>query len=145
MKRTFFLFLLATTLLATSCDEDPYPLNLDRFDVRWYDDDHSGTHTLGDALTFDIYATTTDPDTDDQKIQEWEFSYTVNGKFGGILLGDDHAHSNSITANLEIAFDKLALPGPGQLSKGDVVEFRLWAIDNHDTELERYHRHIIEE
>jgi len=26
-----------------------------------------------------------------------------------------------------------------------VVEFRLWAIDNYDTELECYHRHIIEE
>jgi len=146
MKKTIFPLLALATLLAfSSCDQDPYPLDLHTFDVRWYDDDHSGTQTVGDVLTFGVQINSTDPDSDDQFITEWDFSYFVNNNFGGILRGDDYIQTNSLFFDAEILIDQLALPGPGGLEQGDVIEFRLWARDNHGTELERIHRFVIEE
>lgn len=144
MKKILLSALLLSALLFTACDRDPNPLSLDTFDVRWYDDDNSGTQTPGDALTFDIYVSTTDNNPDDQFIEEWEFSYTVNGQFAGILIGDENARSNTIGADIEVEIDNLVFPGPGQLQAGDVIEFRLWAVDNCGTELEQYHRYVLE-
>lgn len=144
MKTTTFLFLLTAALLATSCERDPYPLSLDRFDVRWFDDDQSGTQTPGDALQFLVQISTTDPDADDQYITEWEFSYAVNGAFGGILQGDENNRSNTVNLDAEVFIDNLWVPGPGQLQPGDVIEFRLWAIDNWGTQLEQTHRYVLE-
>jgi len=146
MKKTIFpLLALATLLSLSSCDQDPYLLDLHTFDVRWYDDDNSGTQTVGDVLTFGVQINSTDPDSDDQFITEWDFSYFVNNEFGGILRGDDYIQTNSLFFDAEILIDQLALPGPGGLEQGDVIEFRLWARDNHGTELERIHRYVIEE
>jgi hypothetical protein len=139
------LFGLLALFLFAGCEDDPFPLELAVFDVRWYDDDLSGTQTLGDALTFGVQINTTDPDSDDQFITEWDFSYFVNNNFGGILQGDDFIQTNSISFDAEIFLNNLALPGPGGLTQGDVIEFRLWARDNHGTELERVHRYVLEE
>lgn len=144
MKKIFLSTLLLTALFLSSCHQDPSPLRLDRFDVRWYDDDNSGTQTPGDALTFDIYVATTDNNNNNQILEEWEFSYTVNGQFAGVLLGDERVRSNSISADIEVIINNLVLPGPGQLQAGDVIEFRLWAIDNHGTDLEQFHRYVLE-
>lgn len=144
MKKSVFLFLLSTILIASACERDPYPLNLDRFDVRWFDDDHSGTQTPGDALEFLISVSTTDPDAGDQFITEWEFSYTVNGAFGGILRGDEGIRSNTVSLEAEVFIGKLALPGPGTLHPGDVVEFRFWAYDNYGVQVEQFHRFVLE-
>ncbi|MBK7939573.1 MAG: hypothetical protein IPJ82_21900 [Lewinellaceae bacterium] len=144
MNKAIFFFLLSTLLLATGCERDPYPLSLDRFDVRWFDDDHSGTQTPGDALEFLIGMSTTDPDAEDQFITEWEFSYTVNNSFGGILQGDEGIRSNTVTLDAEVAIHNLNVPGPGQFEPGDVIEFRLWAVDNWGTQLEQYHRFVLE-
>jgi len=145
MKNILFLLFTCVLFLTTSCDKDPYTLDLERFDVRWYDDDNSGTHTPGDALQFLVRINTTDPDHDDQFITEWEFSYRVNGHFVGVLEGDERANSNGITLDAEVFIDKLTLPGPGTLQRGDVVEFRVWAIDNHGTEIEQFHRFVLED
>jgi len=142
---TIFLLAVAGLLLFSSCDEDPYPLELQTFDVRWFDDDNSGTQTVGDALTFGVQINSTDLDSDDQFITEWDFSYFVNDNFGGILRGDDFIETNSLYFDAEVFIANLALPGPGGLVQGDVVEFRLWARDNRGTELERIHRYVIEE
>lgn len=144
MKKTLFLFLLTTVLLAPACEEDPYPLSLDRFDVRWFDDDHSGTQTPGDALQFLIQISTTDPDADDQYIAEWEFSYTVNGAFAGVLEGDSGIRSNTVNLDAEIVIGNLPLPFTGGLLPGDVIEFRLWAVDNWGTSVEQTHRYVLE-
>ena len=145
MKNFLFLLLLCPLFLTTSCEKDPYALDLERFDVRWFDDDNSGTQTPGDALQFLVQINTTDPNHDNQYITEWEFSYTVNGHFVGILQGDEHTNSNGITLDAEVFIDQLHLPGPGTLQSGDVVEFRVWAIDNHGTELEQFHRFVLED
>lgn len=146
MKNTSILLLAIIALLSFSaCDEDPFPLELQTFDVRWYDDDQSGSQTVGDALTFGVQINSTDPDSDDQFITEWEFSYYVNDTFGGVLRGDDHIGTNSLFFDAEVLIGNLVLPGPGTLEAGDVIEFRLWAIDNHGTELEHAHRYVIEE
>lgn len=129
----------------TSCDDDPMPLELETFDVRWEDDDQSGTQTVEDALIFSIRINTTDPDPDDQFITEWDFSYFVNENFGGILRGDEYTETNSLFFDAEVVIGNLLVPGAGALKEGDVVEFRLWARDNHGTELERRHRYVIEE
>lgn len=146
MKNTT-LFLLALLALFSfpSCDDDPYPLELQTFDVRWYDDDNSSTQTVGDALTFGVQINSTDPDSDDQYIIEWDFSYFVNDNFGGILRGDEHIQTNSLFFDAEVVIGNLTVPSAGFLGQGDVVEFRLWARDNHGTELERIHRYVIEE
>jgi len=144
MKNILFL-LLASVLLLTSCEKDPYVLSLDTFDVRWFDDDHSGTQTPGDALQFQVHINTTDPDADNQFITEWEFSYTVNDHFAGILDGDENISSNSLHFDAEVFIDQLNFPGPGSFQPGDVVEFRVWAIDNHGTELEQFHRFVLED
>ncbi|HOY07729.1 MAG TPA: hypothetical protein PLO67_20105 [Saprospiraceae bacterium] len=145
MKNAFLLpALLLSALFFTGCDKDPDPLSLDTFDVRWYDDDQTGTQTPGDVLSFDITISTTDNDPDDQVIREWEFSYTVNGQFAGVLIGDENADTNTVGANIDVEIGNLLLPGPGQLHPGDVIEFRLWAIDNHGTELEQFHRYVLE-
>ena len=47
-------------------------------------------------------------------------------------------------ADIEVEIDNLVLPGPGQLQAGDVIEFRLWAIDNCGTVLEQFHRYVLE-
>ncbi len=144
MNKTIFFSLLSLLLLATSCERDPYALSLDRFDVRWFDDDNTGTQTPGDALQFVIGISTTDPDASNQFITQWEFSYTVNGVFGDVLQGDDVARSNTVTLTADVAIDKLFIPGSGQLHPGDVIEFRLWAVDNYGTQLEQYHRFVLE-
>ena len=146
MKNFRLLPLFATlSLLVISCDQDPPPLNLDTWDVRWYDDDQSGNNTAEDALHFNIYASTTDSDSDDQYFTEWEFSYTVNDKFGGVLLGNEREHANSLTVDLDITLDNLAVPGAGSLQKKDVVAFRFWAIDNCGTTIEQEYRYVLED
>lgn len=146
MKNTSFsLLAIAALFTFSSCEKDPYPLDLQTFDVRWFDDDGSKTQTVGDALTFGVQVNSTDPNSDDQFITEWDFSYSVNGDYGGLLRGDDYIETNSLYFDAEVFIGNLALPGPGGLQKGDVVEFRLWARDNHGTELERTHRYVIEE
>ncbi|HLP95339.1 MAG TPA: hypothetical protein VK168_14945 [Saprospiraceae bacterium] len=145
MKNKILPLAALTLLFLAGCEDDPFPLELQTFDARWYDDDQSGTQTVGDALTFGVQITTTDPDSDDQFITEWDFSYFVNDNFGGILRGDDFIQTNSLSFDAEIFINNLALPGPGGLGQGDVIEFRLWARDNHGTELEHVHRYVIEE
>jgi len=144
MKQTLLISLLTAMLLATGCDPEPYYLNLDRFDVRWYDDDASGTQTPGDALQFIIQVNTTDPDGDDQFITDWEFSYTVNGAFGDVLEGGSGLRGNSVNLDAEVVIKNLWLPFPGSLLPGDVIEFRLWATDNWGTQVEQFHRYVLE-
>jgi len=145
MKKTILPLLAIALISFSACDRDPFPLELQTFDVRWFDDDNSGTQTTGDALTFGVQINSTDPSSDNQFITEWEFTYYVNDQFGGVLRGDDRIVTNSLFFDAEVIIGNLTLPGPGALGKGDVVEFRLWAIDNHGTELERTHRYVIEE
>lgn len=144
MKKTIFLSLLGISLFMSACERDPYPLDLDRFDVRWFDDDHSGTQTPGDALQFLITVSTTDPDAEKQYIDEWEFSYSVNGAFGGILQGDEGTRSNTVNLDAEVLIGNLWLPGPGQLKSGDVIEFRLWVADNRGEQVQQYYRFVLE-
>lgn len=144
--KNLILPLLAIALFTfASCDKDPLPLDLEKFDVRWYDDDNSGTQTAGDALVFETKINTTDPDPDDQYITEWDFSYFVNDNFAGVLQGDENTRTNSLQFNGEIFIGNLNLPGPGVLEKGDVIEFRLWCIDNFGTQVEQFHRFVLEE
>ncbi len=131
------LILLACLLSLASCQRDPYPLELGRFEVNWYDLDLSNTQSLADEFRFNILVNITDPEADEQFITQWEFAYFVNGAFAGVLLSDYDANANSITANLDIT--PKYLKGPEPLQPGDVLEFRLWAIDNHGTELEEFH------
>jgi hypothetical protein len=147
MKNTSLAAIAALFAFAFSaCDRDPYLLDLQTFDVRWYDVDKSGTQTANDELTFFVRINSTAPDSDEQFVREWEFTYSVNGKYGGLLRGDDRVRTNSLTFDAEIAIANLKLPnGQAPLGKGDVVEFVVWARDNHGTELERAHRYIIEE
>jgi hypothetical protein len=145
MKKTIIPLLALALLTLASCEKDPPPLDLERFDVRWYDDDNSGSQTAGDALAFDIQVNTTDSDAEDQYITEWEFSYSVNDHFAGILQGDENTHTNSLLFDGEVFINNLDLPGPGTLAKGDVVEFRLWCRDNYGTEVEQFHRYVLEQ
>ncbi|MCB0524741.1 MAG: hypothetical protein R3A50_01145 [Saprospiraceae bacterium] len=145
MKSTILPLLAFGLLIFSACEKDPPPLDLERFDVRWYDDDNSGTQSIGDALAFEINVNTTDSDPNDQYITEWDFSYFVNNNFAGVLLGDEHAHTNTLSLDLEVFIDNLTLPGPGVLGKGDVVEFRLWCIDNFGTQFEQIHRYVLED
>jgi hypothetical protein len=145
MKNKILPLLAVLALSLASCHEDPYPLELQTFDVRWFDDDGTHTQTAGDALTFGVQINSTDPDSDSQYVTEWEFTYYVNDHFGGLLRGDDHIRTNSLFFDAEVFIDQLALPFQGPLLKGDVVEFRLRARDNHGTELEHVHRYVIEE
>jgi hypothetical protein len=145
MKKTILPLLALTLIVLSSCEKDPPPLDLERFDVRWYDDDNSATQTLGDALGFDIVVNTTDPDPDDQFITEWEFSYSVNNQYAGLLQSAENVRTNSLFLTADVYLDNLALPGPGTLEKGDVVEFRLWCSDNFGTQIEQFHRFVLEE
>ncbi|MBL7825042.1 MAG: hypothetical protein JNJ57_00310, partial [Saprospiraceae bacterium] len=111
MKSPILLFSLFALLVLSSCEREPPPLELERFDVRWYDDDNSGTQTIGDALRFDINVNTTDSDPDDQYITEWEFSYFVNNHFGGVLQADERVNINTLLLDLEVYMDNLAVPG----------------------------------
>ncbi len=145
MKNTT-IFLLALALLSiASCDSDPYPLDLQTFDVRWFDDDNSGSQSIGDALTFGVQINSTDPSSDNQYVTEWDFTYYVNNNYGGLLRGDDNIQTNSLFFDAEVLIGNLSLPGQGGLQKGDVIEFRLWARDNLGTELEHVHRYVIED
>jgi hypothetical protein len=145
MKNKILPLLALSLLTLASCEKDPPPLELERFDVRWYDDDNTFNQSIGDALTFDITVNTTDNDPDDQFIREWEFSYTVNGQFAGILQGDENMRSNTLHFDGEIFIKNLTLPGPGTFKKGDAIEFRLWCIDNFGTQVQQYHRFVLEQ
>ncbi len=144
MKKTILPFLALALLSFAACKEDPYPLDLHTFGVDWIDYDLSHTQTVADELFFTVQINSTDPDSDSQYITEWEFTYYVNDHFGGVLQGDDHIQTNSLFFEANIIIENLTLPGPGALVPGDVIEFRLWARDNHGTELEHVHRYVIE-
>ena len=133
------LFFGAMALLLSSCEPDPFPLELTRFDVTWFDVDESGNQTLDDRIHFDVLVSITDPESDEQFITQWEFAYFVNGSFGGVLLGDDRTNANSVTAQLDVTPRYLQGPGQTVIKPGDIIEFRLWAIDNHGTQLEQFH------
>lgn len=144
MKNNFLLLAALVLLTFSACREDPFPLELQTFDVRWYDDDGSLTQTMGDALTFGVQVNSTDPSSDNQFITEWDFTYYVNNQYGGLLRGDDRIQTNSLFFDAEVILANLALPSQGLLVKGDVIEFRLWARDNHGMEIERVHRYVLE-
>ncbi len=130
--------------MMTSCDRDPYPLELARYNVYWIDVDQSGTNTPADQIDFDIRVNTTDPDTEDQFITDWEFSYTVNGTFVGVIDSDVDIQTNGLRFAATVSIDNLPLPFSGGLIPGDRFEFRFWAVDNHGTELERFYTFELE-
>ncbi len=145
MKTKLFLSLLAaSTLLQTGCDDDPYLLEVERFDTFWYDADKSGTRTPNDEIDFDVRINTTDPDAESQYINQWEFSYSVNGTFVGVLQSDNGIRTNGLTFNGTAVIQNLPLPFSGGLVPGDRFEFRFWAADNHGTEVERYYTFQLE-
>lgn len=139
MKNILFAALLAVVFLSTGCEKDPYPLELRHFDIFWFDADQSGTHTPIDEIDFDVQAVTTDPNPEDQYITDWEFSYTANGQFVGVLQSDIGLHTNELNFTATVAIDNLPLPWAGGLLPGDKIEFRFWATDNHGTEIERFY------
>lgn len=144
MKKTGFLAALALILLTTGCDRDPYPLEVARFDIFWFDGDNSGTRTPNDELDFDVRINTTDPDADDQYITQWEFSYTANGQFVAVLQSDQGLVTNSLNFSGTVAIKNLALPWAGGLLPGDQLEFRFWAIDNRGTAAERFYLYTLQ-
>lgn len=146
MKKSIFLFALALSgLFFSGCDREPYPIDLSRYDIYWYDADKSGSRTTDDELDFLIEVNTTSPDPDVQYFREWELSYSVNGKYAGWLLGNDHENGNTVTVDAKILLDKLSYPGQGDIEKNDRLEFRFWAVDNCGTEIERTYVFKIEE
>lgn len=144
MKQPIFLLLALSLFVATSCERDPYPLELDRFDVYWTDLDNSGTQTPNDKLEFIIRANTTDPNADNQYITEWELSYYVNGNFAGVLDGDENISSNSVNIDAIVALEFLNFPGPGSFLPGDELVFSFWAVDNFGTSLQRDYSFVLE-
>ncbi|TNE59024.1 MAG: hypothetical protein EP344_09325 [Bacteroidetes bacterium] len=144
MKTKLLLLVLSATLLTTACERDPYPLEMERFDVYWYDNDNSGTNTPADDLDFEIRVNTTDPDKEDQFITDWEFSYSVNGTFVGILQSDTDIRTNGLGFTGSVSISNLPLPFPGGLLPGDQFEFRFWATDNHGTQIEQYYTFELE-
>ena len=144
MKTKSIFLLLALALLNTGCEDDPYPLELVRFDTFWIDIDNSGTRTPADEIDFDIRIETTAPDNDDQFITEWDFSYRVNGTFVGVLQSDSGLHSNGLGFNGTASIKNLPLPFSGGLQPGDQFEFRFYAVDNRGTYVERYYTFTLE-
>lgn len=144
MKQSIFLLAFLIVLLATSCERDPYPLEVERFDTFWYDGDNSHTRTPNDEVDFDVRVSTTDPDAEDQYITQWEFSYSVNGKFVGILQSDTGLRTNGLDFSGTVAIKNLPLPFAGGLLPGDEIEFRMWVTDNHGTAADRYYLFVLE-
>ncbi len=144
MKKTILLSLGLSLLFTVGCDDDPFPIELERYDIFWADVDQSGTRTPNDELDFDIIANTTDPDADDQYITEWEFSYRVNGTFVGVLQSDTGLRSNTLNFTGTTSIKNLPLPFTGGLQPGDQFEFRFYAIDNHGTFVERFYVFTLE-
>lgn len=136
--------LAAGLLVTTGCERERFPLELEHFDVYWYDLDRDGHRTPADEVEFDITANTTDPDPDEQFIVEWELTYEVNGRFGGILQGDEGIRSNSVNISAVIGIEFLNYPGPGQFAPGDRIVFRFWAVDNRGTQMERSYSFVLE-
>jgi hypothetical protein len=68
----------------------------------------------------------------------------VNGRFGGILQGDEGIRSNALNINAIIGIEFLNYPGPGQFEPGDRIEFRFWAVDNRGTQIERFYSFVLE-
>lgn len=139
MKTKNFLLLFGAFLFLAGCDDDPYPLELERFNTAWIDVDNSGTRTPNDEIDFDAQVNTTDPDPDDQFITEWEFSYRVNGVFAGVLQSDNGLRTNGLGFGATVNIKNLPLPFSGGLIPGDEFEFRFWAVDNHGTQVERFY------
>ena len=144
MKTKSILLLLTLALFQTSCEEDLFPLELERFDTFWIDIDNSGTRTPADEIDFDIRAVTTAPNNDDQFITDWEFSYRVNGTFVGVLQSDSGLHSNGLGFTGTASIKNLPLPFSGGLQPGDEFEFRFYAVDNHGTFIERFYTFNLE-
>jgi len=147
MKTTNVLLALLSIpafFTTTGCDDDPYPLEIERFEVNWFDIDHSGNRTPNDELDFTVQVNTTDPDAGDQYITEWEFSYRVNGQFVGVLQSDTGTHTNGLSFNGTAAIKNLPLPFSGGLLPGDQIEFRFWAADNHGTSVEQFYLYELE-
>lgn len=146
MKKSIFLCATALFILSlTSCDRDPFALDLIQYDIYWYDADQSGSRTIDDELDFLIKVSTTNPDADEQYFREWELSYSVNGHYAGLLLGNDNDNGNTLTIDASILLGKLNFPGQGSIDKNDKIAFRFWAIDNCGVEIERIYSFVIEE
>ncbi|MEZ4918143.1 MAG: hypothetical protein R2792_03465 [Saprospiraceae bacterium] len=144
MKTWKLLSFAAFILFMSSCEQDPYPLEVEYFDKYWIDLDGSNSHTPFDEIEFDIRINTTDPDPEDQFITEWELSYFVNDTYGGLLDGAENIGTNTLNVNAVIGIEFLNFPGPGTFQPGDRIEFRFWAIDNHGTQVERYYDYFLE-
>lgn len=140
MKKTICLLFLAASLFAGGCGADPYPLELQQFDVFWTDADHSGTRTPGDILEVGFRVNTTNPNTREQFITDSELSFSVNGHFAGTLIKNQNEITNGLRFQTVIALDNLGFV----FKPGDEVAFTFWVRDNWGTEVLRDYRFVFE-
>ncbi len=141
MQKIAILFLLITF---TRCTVESPPLDLTQYDVTWTDTDSSGTNTVPDYLRFKITLSTSESHLDDQFINEYEFSYTVNNLFGGIIRQEKGLLVGSVSLDETVLIDELTKSGGGDFVPGDRIQFRFWGIDNHATQVERNHNFVVE-
>ncbi|MCC6411129.1 MAG: hypothetical protein IT270_05700 [Saprospiraceae bacterium] len=141
MQKTAILLLL---FIFTQCTVESPPLDLNTYDIVWTDADSSGTNTTADYLRFNIALSASEPHLDDQYINEYEFSYTVNSLFGGFIRQEKGLLVGSVSIDEVVVIEALTNPGGGEFMPGDRIQFRFWGIDNHATQVERNHTFVVE-
>lgn len=144
MKQFFLWPVLSVLVFVAACTVESPSLDLNTYDIVWTDADSSGTNTTADYLRFRITLSASEPHLDDQFINEYEFSYTVNNLFGGILRQEKGLLVGSISIDETVLIETLTKPGGGAFVPGDRIQFRFWGIDNHATQVERNHAFVIE-
>ena len=144
MKQHFLYYTLFALGSFAACTVESPPLDLNTYDIVWNDADSSGTNTTADYLRFNIILSASEPHLDDQFINEYEFSYTVNNLFGGFIRQEKGLLVGSVNLDETVLIENLTKPGGGDFVPGDRIRFRFWGIDNHATQVERNHTFAVE-
>ena len=131
MKSLYYILLL-TLLATTGCDKDRIQFYLENFQVNDQYVDNYGKYPSDAILRFNITFRSDDPDDHDYAIENFDFSYGVNGSQYYTIQNDRNMNVDAFSINAVVDLLNLELPDElgDELIPGDKIEFRVWAEDS---------------
>ena len=141
MKNVYFLLFFALCA-GTGCDKDRIQFYLDTFTVNDQFVDASGKYGPDAVLRFDISFRSDDPDDNDYAIENFDFTYRVNGSAAFSIQNDQNMNVDAFSVNAVVDLLNLDLPADlgGELIAGDIIEFNIRAEDSDGDIVERAYK-----
>jgi hypothetical protein len=146
MKLQLFSIVFFSLFLSlTSCKKDRIDFHIEKFTINDRTAGLTGKHDKDDLLKFYINLSVFD-NYDGYGIEDFEFTYSINGRGKYIIQSDDNIDVESVLINSDIYLPLIELPEDlnGELIAGDKIEFEIWARDSNGDEISKIYTAEIE-